>query len=103
VGTQIAEESGQNSVDDLKDLLPVVDQLNAVSQQLGPDLKALAAFEAETPKVAPGAYLQVEAVANVLLPSGAYEPTPLAGAGAAATYASRTDAAAVTGILGAGV
>ena len=55
----------------------MVQQLNAVSSQLAPDLSALASFEAETPKIAPGDYLQVNANINVDLPSGEFEPTPL--------------------------
>jgi phospholipid/cholesterol/gamma-HCH transport system substrate-binding protein len=78
VGTEVAEQSGQNSVDDAKDLLPVVQQLESVASQLAPDLSTLAAFEAETPKVAPGDYLQVSAIVNVFLPSGSFEATPLA-------------------------
>jgi phospholipid/cholesterol/gamma-HCH transport system substrate-binding protein len=78
VGTEVAEQSGQNSVNDAKDLLPVVQQLESVASQLAPDLSTLAAFEAETPKVAPGDYLQVSAIVNVFLPSGSFEATPLA-------------------------
>jgi phospholipid/cholesterol/gamma-HCH transport system substrate-binding protein len=74
VGTQIAQQSGQNGVDDVRALLPVVDQLNAVSQQLAPVLSEVSRFEAETPKVAPGDYLQVGVVANVILPSGDFSP-----------------------------
>ncbi len=37
----------------------------------------MASFEAETPKIAPGDYLQVNAIVNVLLPPGGFEPTPL--------------------------
>ncbi|MGB7052059.1 MAG: MlaD family protein [Acidimicrobiales bacterium] len=76
-GTQIAEQSGQNAVDDTHELLPVVQQLDSVSDQLAPDLNALARFEAETPKIAPGDYLQANAVVNVLLPAGGFEPTSL--------------------------
>ena len=61
VGSEIAAQSGQNAVVDAHDLLPVVQQLDAVSSQLAPDLSALASFEAETPKIAPGDYLQVNA------------------------------------------
>jgi phospholipid/cholesterol/gamma-HCH transport system substrate-binding protein len=77
VGSEIATRSGENAVVDTKDLLPVVQQLNAVSSQLAPDLSALAAFEAETPKIAPGDYLQVNANINVDLPPGEFEPTAL--------------------------
>ena len=77
VGTQVAQESGQNAVADADDLLPVVQQLDSMSSQLAPDLNAVASFEAETPKIAPGDYLQVNAIVNVLLPAGGFEPTPL--------------------------
>ena len=76
VGTQVAQESGQDSVNDAKDLLPVVQQLESVSAQLAPDLRDLTVFEAESPKVAPGDYLQVSAVVNVDLPPGSFEVTP---------------------------
>jgi phospholipid/cholesterol/gamma-HCH transport system substrate-binding protein len=75
IGTRVAQQSGQDSVNDARALLPVVQQLESVSQQLGPDLSDLALFEADTPKVAPGDYLQVKVIANVLLPSGGFEPT----------------------------
>jgi phospholipid/cholesterol/gamma-HCH transport system substrate-binding protein len=77
VGSAVAQQSGQNAVVDAQDLLPVVQQLESVSSQLAPDLSALASFEAETPKIAPGDYLQVNAIINVDLPSGAFEPTLL--------------------------
>ncbi len=89
VGTQIAQQSGQNGVDDVRALLPVVDQLNDVSQQLAPVLSDVSRFEAEAPKVAPGDYLQVGVVANVILPSGDFTPNvdpsdPATGSGAQA-------------------
>jgi phospholipid/cholesterol/gamma-HCH transport system substrate-binding protein len=84
VGLRVAQQSGQNSVQDAKDLLPVVQQLESVTDQLAPDLSDLAAFEAASPKVAPGDYLQVSAVVNVDLPPGAFEATPLATEDAAA-------------------
>ena len=100
VGTRVAEESGQNSVDDAKDLLPVVQQLESVSAQLSPDLAALATFEAESPKVAPGDYLQVSAIVNVVLPPGAYEATPLAATPPAGSSARpTTGGAAVADLL----
>jgi len=74
VGTQIAQQSGQNGVDDVRALLPLVDQLNGVSQQLAPVLSDVSRFEAEAPKVAPGDYLQVGVVANVILPPGDFAP-----------------------------
>jgi phospholipid/cholesterol/gamma-HCH transport system substrate-binding protein len=90
IGTRVAEESGQDSVADVKDLLPVVDQLVSVSQQIGPDLSDLARFEAETPKVAPGDYLQVRVIADVLLPAGGFEPTVSGASATADGVASRS-------------
>ena len=109
VGTRVAQESGQNSVNDVKALLPVVQQLQSVAQQIGPDLSNLAEFESESLKVAPGDYLQANVIANVLFPAGSYEPTPMESSVSPAR--SRTDgsdsgasgAQAVTGILEAGV
>ena len=77
IGTEVAQQSGENGVNDLRALLPVVQQLESVSAQIGPDLGNLAAFEAESKKVAPGDYLQANVIANVFLPAGAFEPTPL--------------------------
>jgi phospholipid/cholesterol/gamma-HCH transport system substrate-binding protein len=89
-GAEIAQQSGQNAVNDADDLLPVIQQLNSVSAQLGPDLSVLAKFEAETPKIAPGDYLQVDAIVNVLLPAGGFEPTALGTALSADTRTSPT-------------
>jgi hypothetical protein len=111
IGTKVAQQSGQNSVTDVKDLLPVVDQLESVAGQLGPDLTDLARFEADTPKIAPGGYLQVKALVNVLLPPGGSEPTAVAttaavGGGtskAPADPSAATGRAAVSALLQAGL
>ncbi len=92
IGTRVAQQSGQNSVDDVKALLPVVQQLDSVSEQLGPDLSDLAIFEAKTPKVAPGDYLQVKVIANVLLPSGGFEPTVFGTSSTNSSCSCRVDA-----------
>jgi phospholipid/cholesterol/gamma-HCH transport system substrate-binding protein len=108
-GASVAQQSGQNAVVDAQDLLPVVQQLDSVSSQLGPDLSALADFEAETPKIAPGDYLQVNALVDVLLPAGGFEPSlPSAGSVEAGTtaapeYDRLTGAQAVSGLLTSGV
>jgi phospholipid/cholesterol/gamma-HCH transport system substrate-binding protein len=101
VGTQIAQQAGQNSVNDVKDLLPVVDQLNAVSEQLGPDLAVLSQFETETPKVAPGDYLQVSVIANVILPAGDFTASPESTTATSASTSSGVQA--VTALLEGGV
>jgi phospholipid/cholesterol/gamma-HCH transport system substrate-binding protein len=77
IGTEVAQQSGENSVADVKALLPVVQQLQSVSSQLGPDLADLSKFEAASLKVAPGDYLQANVITDVLLPSGGFEATPV--------------------------
>ena len=99
VGTKVAVQSGQDSVTDAKDLLPVIEQLEAVSDQLAPDLGILTAFEAETPKVAPGDYLQVSAVINVTLPPGSFEATSLTAAQSNDAAAPATGTHAVSALL----
>jgi phospholipid/cholesterol/gamma-HCH transport system substrate-binding protein len=64
----VATQSGQNTVTAIKSLLPVVQQVVGVEQQLGPDLGDLSAFEALVPKLAPSNYLQVAVTADVVLP-----------------------------------
>ncbi len=98
VGTQIAQQSGQNAVDDVRALLPVVDQLNDVSQQLAPVLSDVSRFEAEAPKVAPGDYLQLSIVANVILPPGDYAPNV-----DVSSSVTDSDARAVTQLLDGGL
>jgi phospholipid/cholesterol/gamma-HCH transport system substrate-binding protein len=99
IGTEVATTSGADSVQDVKELLPLVQQLQSVSQQIGPDLDDLSKFEAATPKIAPGDYLQVNVIANVLLPSGAFEPS--SAAGALSAPASGTQA--LSDLLGSGL
>jgi phospholipid/cholesterol/gamma-HCH transport system substrate-binding protein len=99
VGTEVATKSGADSVQDVKELLPLVQQLQSVSQQIGPDLDDLSKFEAATPKIAPGDYLQVNVIANVLLPAGAYEPSSTAGSLSAPASGSQ----AVSDLLGSGL
>jgi phospholipid/cholesterol/gamma-HCH transport system substrate-binding protein len=105
IGTQVAQQSGENGVNDLRALLPVVQQLESVSQQIGPDLGALATFEADSKKVAPGDYLQANVITNVFLPSGAFEPTSLGSFGTSGPTpgTESTGAKAVTSILESGL
>lgn len=84
IANTVARQSGQASVGAVKSLLPVVNQIVAVESQLGPDLADIQRFETETPKVAPGNYLQVSVTAQVRINSS---PT-VASAGAAAAAAS---------------
>ena len=102
VGTNVARQSGQSSVNDIHDLVPVVEQLLAVSGKIGPDLADLARFEGSSVKVAPGDYLQVSALVNVLLPAGAYQPSaPAASRAVPGSCAGQADA--LTTLLSAGL
>jgi phospholipid/cholesterol/gamma-HCH transport system substrate-binding protein len=109
VGTRIAQEAGLNSVNDAKALLPVAQELASVSQQLGPDLNDLASFEALTPKVAPGDYLQVNVTANVTLPAGGFQATPVSAAATSSQArtlgqaSASSSSQAVAQLLGAGL
>jgi phospholipid/cholesterol/gamma-HCH transport system substrate-binding protein len=55
----VINKSGQASINDAHDLVPVINQLVGVEEQVGPDLGDIATFEKDTPKIAPGDYLQV--------------------------------------------
>jgi phospholipid/cholesterol/gamma-HCH transport system substrate-binding protein len=85
VTNQIVTTSGQDSITDAHALLPVVNQLVGVEQQVGPDLADIARFEATTPKIAPGNYLQVAVTVNAVLNSA---PTDATTPGAIDTIAS---------------
>jgi phospholipid/cholesterol/gamma-HCH transport system substrate-binding protein len=67
VANQVIAETSQNSINDTKQLLPLLNQLVGVENQLGPDLADIAQFEATTPKIAPGNYLQVSVSATAAL------------------------------------
>jgi phospholipid/cholesterol/gamma-HCH transport system substrate-binding protein len=69
VGNQVIAQTAQSSVNDAKELLPLLNQLVGVENQLGPDLADIAQFESTTPKVAPGNYLQVSVSASANLNS----------------------------------
>jgi len=96
VANQIVAESGQNAVRGVQSLLPVLDQLVAVKQRIGQDLTDIAAFEAQTPKVAPGDYLQVGVTLNVNLPRGEFGPS-------AASRPAATGQQAITSLLQGGL
>jgi phospholipid/cholesterol/gamma-HCH transport system substrate-binding protein len=67
VADSVISESGTQSVEDAKLLLPVVNQLVGVDNQIGPDLQNIADFESGTQKIAPGNYLQVSVILHILL------------------------------------
>lgn len=69
VANQVISQTSQNSVNDAKQLVPLLNQLVSVENRLGPDLADIAQFEATTPKIAPGNYLQVSVSASANLNS----------------------------------
>jgi phospholipid/cholesterol/gamma-HCH transport system substrate-binding protein len=99
VANAVARQSGQSSVAAVKSLLPVVDQIVSVESRLAPDLADLDKFEAETPKVAPGNYLQVSVNASVDLNSAPTVATATAAAAAEVPSGPVSGAAAVTALL----
>jgi phospholipid/cholesterol/gamma-HCH transport system substrate-binding protein len=69
VANSVISQTTQSSVNDAKQLLPLLNQLVGVESQLGPALTDIAKFESTTPKVAPGNYLQVSVTATANLNS----------------------------------
>jgi phospholipid/cholesterol/gamma-HCH transport system substrate-binding protein len=96
VADAVVRQSGENSVAAVRSLLPVVDQIVSVESQLGPDLADLQRFEAETPKVAPGNYLQVSVDAQVDI-----NPAPTVATASAASLAALANSAALAAAAGA--
>jgi phospholipid/cholesterol/gamma-HCH transport system substrate-binding protein len=64
----IISKSAAGTVTTVKALLPLLNQLAGVQQQLGPALSALDAAEAATPHTTPGDYVQLAITANALVP-----------------------------------
>lgn len=83
IANKVLDRSSANLIGDIHKLVPVVDQLVSVDQQIQPDLSHLNTFERLTPKVAPGDYLQVSVNATAQLSSSpsAAVATPINGAG----------------------
>ncbi|MCU4184606.1 MCE family protein [Acidiferrimicrobium sp. IK] len=69
VAGTVVTRGGTGFVSTVRQLAPVVHQLNEVQQQLGPDLRALDALEKGTPGIAPGDYLQVALTATADVPA----------------------------------
>jgi phospholipid/cholesterol/gamma-HCH transport system substrate-binding protein len=101
VANQVLDQGSQNLISDVHELLPVVNQLVGVDQQLAPDLANLTTFETLTPKVAPGDDLQVSLDAKAVFGGGATGSAipPLSGV----STASSSDRSSVTELLAAGL
>lgn len=97
VADHILSVTGAQQVQDVHALLPVVDQLVAVGQQVAPTLSAMARFEALTPKVAPGGSLQASLVATAVF--GGAPSAGVAGAAAAISPGQVSGGPAVTALL----
>jgi phospholipid/cholesterol/gamma-HCH transport system substrate-binding protein len=94
----IIATSGQDSINDAHDLVPVVNQLVGVERRVGPDHADIATFEAMTPKIAPGDYLQVSLTLHARFNSG-----PVDAGDTVATIGPATGAAAIVKLLEAGL
>ncbi len=74
VANRVLRQSGQDSVEGVRALLPVLDQLVGVQESIGQDLRDLAEFQRRTVGKAPGDYLQVAVELGIDLPQGAFAP-----------------------------
>jgi phospholipid/cholesterol/gamma-HCH transport system substrate-binding protein len=100
VADNVANVTSQDTVNDVNELLPVVNQLVGVDKQIGPALAAISNFEVLTPKIAPGDSLQVSLHATAIL-SGDAAASALAPAAKAAPAGSSQYA--VTALLEGGL
>jgi phospholipid/cholesterol/gamma-HCH transport system substrate-binding protein len=101
VANSIFSQSSQSVVNDVNQLLPVLNQLSSVAQQLGPALADIARFEATTPKIAPGNYLQVAVNVGININSSPNGPTTSAAANSRGPRSA--SARAVTTLLSGGL
>lgn len=74
VANRVLRESGQNSVEGVRALLPVLDQLVGVRESIGEDLRDLAELSRSTAGKVPSDYLQVGLTLGIDLPDGAFAP-----------------------------
>jgi phospholipid/cholesterol/gamma-HCH transport system substrate-binding protein len=77
VSNSIITASSAGTVSTLHALQPLLTQLVSVQQQLGPALTAIDGLEKNTPKVAPGDYLQLSINATVQVPPVPSDALPL--------------------------
>ena len=73
----IIDASANGTVQTVRALQPLLDQLLSVQQQLGPALTSIDAFERNTPKVTPGDYAQLAINATVDVPPVPSDALPL--------------------------
>ncbi|HEX7353617.1 MAG TPA: MCE family protein [Mycobacteriales bacterium] len=101
VAQQAVDSSGQNTVDDVRALVPVAQQLAALSTGLGPALQAIATFAQKLPTAVPGDYLQLSALVKGYLQNGAVPSQP-ATTGGTVPVAGSAGAVSLPALLGGG-
>lgn len=73
----IIQASATGTVQTLRALQPLLDQLSSVQQQIGPALNAVTNLEAYTPRAIPGEYLQLSINATIGVPPVPSDAPPL--------------------------
>ena len=73
----VIEQSSSGTVATLKALQPLVNQLLSVQQQLAPALSAVDSFERNTPRIAPGDYVQLSIQSTIEVPPVPSDAPPL--------------------------
>lgn len=68
VANNVLDRSAGGTVSTLQQLTPVLHQLSAVQNQLGPALAAIDSFEKLTPRAVPGNYVQVALSGTIQVP-----------------------------------
>lgn len=87
VAQQAVDASGNSTVADVRALVPVAQQLAALSDGLGPALSAIATFAQKLPATTPGDYLQLSALVKGYLQNAAVPSRPATEAGPAQAVA----------------
>ncbi|MGH9115237.1 MAG: MCE family protein [Acidimicrobiales bacterium] len=77
VANQIVTASTTGTVQTVRALEPLLDQLTSLQQQLGPALDAIHSAELATPKTTPGDYLQLSIGATIQVPPVPSDALPL--------------------------
>ena len=101
VAETVVNQSSSSILGTIKQLDAVVNQMVAVSSQLGPTLSDLGKFESLTKQIAPGNYLQLSLDGTAIV-----EQSPLLGpnsASSASGGSAGSSTQAINGLLGAGL
>jgi phospholipid/cholesterol/gamma-HCH transport system substrate-binding protein len=85
-GNEVIAASGDQTVQAIKDLVPVVQQIVQVNDQLSPALSNLKALEAQVPTVTKGGYVEISATLPVQISSAPSGVDGVAGVSSAAAH-----------------